>query len=43
MHQHIPAGYRGFLTKPGYVAVKVHEIFKKNWIVALGKKTELPL
>lgn len=43
MHLHSPADYREFLTKAGYEAVEIHEIVKKNWISALGKKTELPL
>jgi ubiquinone/menaquinone biosynthesis C-methylase UbiE len=43
MHLHRPADYREFLTKAGYEAVEIHEIVKKNWISALGKKTELPL
>jgi hypothetical protein len=43
MHLHSPAGYREFLTTSGYEAIKVHEVAEKNWIAALGKKTELPL
>jgi len=43
MHLHTPAGYQEFLTTTGHGAVEVHEIVKKNWISALGKKTELPL
>ena len=36
-------GYQEFLKTAGYGAVEVHEIVKKNWIAALGKRTELPL
>ena len=41
MHLHNPAGYREFLKTAGYGAIEVHEVVKKNWISALGKKTEL--
>jgi ubiquinone/menaquinone biosynthesis C-methylase UbiE len=42
MHLHSPAGYREFLTEAGYGAIEVHEVVEKNWIAAIGKKTELP-
>lgn len=42
MHLHSPAGYQEFLTAAGYDAIEVHEVIKKNWIAAMGKKTELP-
>ena len=38
---HTPAGYYDFLTRAGYEAIQVHEVVKKNWISASGKKTEL--
>lgn len=41
MHLHTPAGYREFLKTAGYGAIEVHEVVEKNWISALGKKTEL--
>ena len=43
MHLHTPADYREFLTRAGYEAIEIHEIVKKNWISALGKKSELPI
>ncbi|UCE34579.1 MAG: class I SAM-dependent methyltransferase [Deltaproteobacteria bacterium] len=43
MQLHSPAGYREFMTTSGFEAIKVHEVAEKNWIAALGKKTELPL
>jgi ubiquinone/menaquinone biosynthesis C-methylase UbiE len=43
MHLHSPAGYREFMTTAGYGAIEIHEVAEKNWIAALGKKTELPL
>ena len=43
MHLHTPADYREFLTRAGYEAIEIHEIVKKNWISALGKKIELPI
>lgn len=42
MHLHSPAGYREFMTAAGYGAIEVHEVAEKNWIAAMGKKTELP-
>jgi len=42
MHLHSPTGYQEFLTAAGYDAIEVHEVIKKNWIAAMGKKTELP-
>ena len=42
MHLHSPAGYREFLNTAGYGPVEVHEVVKKNWIVVISKKTELP-
>jgi len=30
------------LTAAGYDDIEVHEVIKKNWIAAMGKKTELP-
>jgi len=42
MHLHSPEGYREFLKTAGYEAVEVHEVAEKNWIAALGHKTELP-
>jgi SAM-dependent methyltransferase len=41
MHLHTPTGYREFLEAAGYGAIEVHEVVNKNWILALGKKTEL--
>jgi ubiquinone/menaquinone biosynthesis C-methylase UbiE len=43
MHLHSPAGYREFMTTAGYGAIGIHEVAEKNWIAALGKKTELAL
>jgi ubiquinone/menaquinone biosynthesis C-methylase UbiE len=43
MHLHSPAGYREFMTTAGYGAIEVYEVAEKNWIAALGTKTELPL
>ncbi|UCH07125.1 MAG: class I SAM-dependent methyltransferase [Deltaproteobacteria bacterium] len=43
MQLHSPAGYREFMTTSGFEAIKVHEVAEKNWIAALGRKTELPL
>ena len=42
MHLHTPAGYQEFLTAAGYEAIEVHEVAEKNWIAAVGSKTELP-
>ncbi len=42
MHLHSPAGYREFLTAAGYEAIEVHEVAEKNWIAAVGSKTEMP-
>ena len=42
MHLHTPAGYREFLTTAGYGAIEVHEVAEKNWIAAVGNKTEPP-
>jgi ubiquinone/menaquinone biosynthesis C-methylase UbiE len=42
MHLHSPAGYREFMTTAGYGAIEVYEVAEKNWIAALGKKTERP-
>jgi ubiquinone/menaquinone biosynthesis C-methylase UbiE len=42
MHLHSPGGYREFLKAAGYEAIEVHEVAEKNWIAAMGNKTELP-
>lgn len=42
MHLHSPAGYWEFMTTAGYGAINVHEVAEKNWIAAMGKKTEFP-
>ncbi|HUL32083.1 MAG TPA: methyltransferase domain-containing protein [Thermodesulfobacteriota bacterium] len=41
MHLHSPKEYRDFLTKSGYLAVEIDEIPERNWIAAMGKKSEL--
>jgi ubiquinone/menaquinone biosynthesis C-methylase UbiE len=42
MQLHSPGGYREFLETAGYEAIEVHEVVEKNWIAAVGNKTELP-
>ncbi|MGD9137955.1 MAG: class I SAM-dependent methyltransferase [Desulfobacterales bacterium] len=42
MHLLSPGGYREFLKTAGYEAIEVHEVVDKNWIAAVGNKTELP-
>jgi ubiquinone/menaquinone biosynthesis C-methylase UbiE len=41
MHLHSPEGYHEFLTSAGYGKIEFHELVDKNWIAAIGKKTEL--
>jgi ubiquinone/menaquinone biosynthesis C-methylase UbiE len=40
MHLHTPEGYRDFLAKTGFEAIRLHEIAEKNWITAVAEKSE---
>jgi ubiquinone/menaquinone biosynthesis C-methylase UbiE len=42
MRLHTPEEYRKFLVIAGYEEIEIYEVYEKNWIAAIGKKTELP-